>query len=665
MHDDGAGHFPQIDDPTLTGDAGSPAVVETPDAVRRLALAELPSLACDLRRRLLETVSRTGGHLGGSLGVVELTIALHWVFDTPRDKLIWDVSHQCYPHKLLTGRGEAMRKLRQRGGAAGFTSRRESEFDPFGAAHSSTAISAAIGMAVARDLKNEAFDVVAVVGDGAMSGGMVYEALNNLGALKTAAIVVLNDNDMSIAPPVGSLAAHLTALRGAMPAASVRHAALLRGDLPSFAGQPTLFDNLGVRYAGPFDGHDLNELCEVFKLARAIDGPVLLHIVTEKGHGYEPAVRAADRYHAVAKFDVATGVQSKPAPAAPNYTRVFADALIDEARRDPAIVAVTAAMPSGTGLDRFGAVFPQRTFDVGIAEQHAVTFCAGLACEGMKPFATIYSTFLQRGYDQVVHDVAIQRLPVRFAIDRAGLVGADGVTHQGTYDIAYLGCLPGFVLMAAGDEAELVRMVATAVAIDDRPSALRYPRGDGVGLELPVRPQPLDVGRGRILRTGGTIALLSYGSRLPAVLAAADVLDGMGFGVTVADARFAKPVDDRLIATLLREHALVLTVEEGSIGGFATQVHDSIARQGLEALLPRLRVATLPDVFVDHDEPAMQLVTAELDAQGIVRRVLANLTRLSGNKATAARTALADIEGDREHHSLVVFDRQAPYPFSV
>lgn len=597
--------------------------VATPEALRLKGREDLPAIAEALRDEVIDIVSETGGHLGAGLGVVELTVALHYVFDTPADKIVWDVSHQCYPHKVLTGRREAMRKVRKGGGPSGFTNRKESAFDPFGAAHSSTAISAGLGFAAARDFKGADFHVVSVVGDGAITGGMAYEGLNNAGAQGRRLIVILNDNNMSIAPPAGALQHLLTDLRAAMPGPSVRHAALKGTRLPSFAPSATLFDDLGVAYAGPFDGHDVDEMVTVLQKAKDwTGGPLLLHVVTEKGKGYAPAMESGCKYHGVASFDKDSGAQNKPTPKAPSYTGVFAKALIDAATDDPKIVAVTAAMPSGTGLDKFAKVFPDRTFDAGIAEQHAVTFCGGLACEGFRPFAAIYSTFLQRGYDQIVHDIAIQRLPVRFAIDRAGMVGADGVTHQGSYDITYLGCLPGFVLMAPSDEAELIHTVATAAQIDDRPSAFRYPRGEGTGVELPSRGEPFEIGRGRIVREGSSVAILSYGTRLADALVAAEMLEEMGFPTTVADARFAKPVDDDLIARLVRGHGALVTVEEGSSGGFATMVMHSIHRQRLSIDSRAFAPMHLPDAFIDHDSQPRQIARAGLDAKSIAARAL-------------------------------------------
>ncbi|MBU1210364.1 MAG: 1-deoxy-D-xylulose-5-phosphate synthase [Alphaproteobacteria bacterium] len=604
--------------------------VDRPEDLRTLSPKDLREFCDELRKDLVRIVSKTGGHLGAGLGVVELTVALHRVFDTPRDKLIWDVSHQCYPHKMLTGRRALMPGLRKGGGLSGFTCRSESEFDPFGAAHSSTAISAALGFAAARDLSGSGENVIAVVGDGAMSGGMAFEGLNNLGAQGRKLIIVLNDNNMSIAPPSGALATHLAQLRSKLAPAHVRSAALRQGRLESYAGANTLFDAFGVRYVGPFDGHDIDQLVDALTLARDDDGgPILVHVLTEKGHGYAPAENAEDCMHGVSAFDIATGKQKKSAPGAPSYTSVFAKALIDEASRDERIVAVSAAMPTGTGLDKFGAVFPERCFDAGIAEQHTVTFCAGLACEGYKPFAAIYSTFLQRGYDQIVHDVAIQRLPVRFAIDRAGFVGADGVTHQGSYDITYLGCLPGFVLMAPADEAELVHMVATAAAIDDRPSAVRFPRGNGTGAVLPERGGVLEIGKGRIVREGDKAAILSYGSCLADAMEAAARLDEVELAVTVADARFAKPIDDVLVARLVRDHEIVVTLEAGSIGGFSALVFDSLVRQGLAHLMGRIVPMYLPDIFIQHDSPDAQAKLAGLNSASIVARIAGDRGRIA------------------------------------
>ena len=619
--------------------------IKNPDDLRKLEESDLPQVAAELRQDVINAVSVTGGHLGAGLGVVELTVAVHYLFNTPRDKLIWDVSHQCYPHKVLTGRRDRIQTLRQGGGLSGFTSRSESEYDPFGAAHSSTSISAGLGFSVARDFKGEDNAVICVIGDGAMSAGMAYEAMNNAGAMNSRLIVILNDNDMSIAPPVGAMSAYLSRLISSKPYASVRHLAkemaqkfpdpikkaALRAEeyARGMLTGGTLFEELGFFYVGPIDGHNLDHLLPVLKNVRDTDydGPVLIHCVTRKGKGYDPAEEAADKYHGVAKFDVVTGKQDKPKPKAMAYQNVFAKALIEEAKHDDKIVAVNAAMPSGTGLNLFADAFPDRCFDVGIAEQHAVTFCAGLACEGYRPFAAIYSTFLQRGYDQVVHDVAIQRLPVRFAIDRAGMVGADGVTHQGSYDITYLGCLPGFVLMAASDEVELMNMIATQVAIDDRPSACRYPRGEALGLEMPERGTALEVGKGRIVREGSKVAILSYGTRLQDALLAADELAAKGLSATVADARFAKPLDQDLVRRLAREHEVMVTVEEGAIGGFAAQVMQFMATDGLLENGLKFRPLTLPDYFIDHDKPALQVAEAGLDAKGIVAAVLSAFGR--------------------------------------
>ncbi len=628
--------------------------VRVPEDLRRLAEGDLPQVAQELRRELIDAVSVTGGHLGAGLGVVELTVALHYVFDTPRDRLIWDVGHQAYPHKILTGRRARIRSLRQGGGLSGFTRRAESEYDPFGAAHSSTSISAGLGMAVARDLRGGTHQVIAVIGDGAMSAGMAYEAMNNAGSMDARLIVILNDNDMSIAPPVGAMSAYLSRLLSSKPYRSLRH--LARGMAKRFPRSwervatraegyarglvtgGTLFEELGFYYVGPIDGHNLDHLLPVLKNLRDSRerGPVLVHVVTQKGRGYGPAEAAADKYHGVTKFDVVTGTQVKGQAGPPSYTSVFGQALIAEAERDERVVAITAAMPSGTGLDKFAARFPQRCFDVGIAEQHGVTFAAGLASEGLKPFAAIYSTFLQRAYDQVVHDVAIQRLPVRFAIDRAGLVGADGATHAGAFDVAYLGCLPEFVVMAAADEAELMHMVATCAAIDDRPSAVRYPRGEGVGVALPGRGEVLALGRGRVVREGTTIALLSLGTRLQECMKAADELAGYGLSTTVADARFAKPLDEALVARLAREHAVLITVEEGSIGGFASQVLHSLATRGLLESGVKVRPLVLPDRFIDHDTPARQYEEAGLTARHITATALTALGRDIGERSVRA-----------------------------
>ena len=612
-------------------------LVQTPADLRRLESGQLRQLADELRQETVDAVAVTGGHLGAGLGVIELTVALHYVFNTPEDRLIWDVGHQAYPHKILTGRRSRIRTLRQGGGLSGFTKRAESEYDPFGAAHSSTSISAGLGMAVARDLEGKKNNVIAVIGDGAMSAGMAYEAMNNAGAMNSRLIVILNDNDMSIAPPVGALSGYLARLVSGRTYRSVHHTVKkLAKLLPPFLEQRavameeyarelvtggTLFDELGFFYVGPIDGHNIDHLLPVLNNVRdAQNGPFLVHVVTKKGKGYEPAEKSADKYHGVVKFDVATGAQAKSKAGAPAYTKVYADALIKEAKKDDKIVAITAAMPSGTGLDLFAKEFPDRCFDVGIAEQHGITFAAGLATEGLKPFATIYSTFLQRAYDQVVHDVAIQRLPVRFAMDRAGLVGADGPTHAGAFDVAYLGCLPGFVIMAAADEADLVHMVATAVAIDDRPSALRYPRGEGMGVPMPAEGRPLEIGKGRILREGTKVALFSFGARLAECLKAADELAALGLSTTVADARFAKPLDTDLLLRLAREHEVLITIEEGSIGGFAAQVMHTLADNGVLDGGLKVRPMVLPDIFIDQDSPSAMYATAGLDAKGIVTK---------------------------------------------
>ena len=619
--------------------------IDIPADLRRLPEQDLRQLADELRAELIDAVSITGGHFGASLGVVELTVALHYVFETPDDRLIWDVGHQAYPHKILTGRRDRIRTIRQGGGLSGFTKRSESEYDPFGAAHASTSISSALGMAVARDLRGERRNVIAVIGDSAMSGGMAYEAMNNAGAMDSRLIVVLNDNDMSIAPAVGAMSAYLSRLLSSKSFMSLRNiakevarhfprrledAARRAEELArSFVTGGTLFEELGFYYVGPIDGHNIDHLLPVLKNVRdsSEPGPVLVHAVTEKGHGYLSAEQAEDKWHSVAKFDVVTGTQAKSTPKAPQYTTVFAKSLIAEAEKDDRIVAITAAMPSGTGLNLFGDKFPNRCFDVGIAEQHAVTFAAGLAAEGMKPFATIYSTFLQRAFDQVVHDVAIQKLPVRFAIDRAGLVGNDGQTHAGSFDITYLGCLPEFVIMAAGDEAELVHMVSTCVAIDDAPSAVRYPRGEGIGVELPALGVPLEIGRGRILREGTTIALLSFGGRLAECMKAAQELAAYGLSTTVADARFAKPLDTDLVNRLVREHEVVITVEEGAIGGFGSHVLHHLAMSGLLDHGLKIRTMVLPDVFLDHDSPQAQYDQAGLNARHIVAMALSALGR--------------------------------------
>jgi len=613
--------------------------IKTPEDLRRLKPEQMRQVADELRQETIDAVSVTGGHFGAGLGVVELTTAIHYVFDTPRDRLIWDVGHQAYPHKILTGRRDRIRTLRTGGGLSGFTKRSESDYDPFGAAHSSTSISAGLGMAVARDLSGADNNVIAVIGDGAMSAGMAYEAMNNAGALNSRLIVILNDNDMSIAPPVGAMSAYLSRLYSGRTYQSVRDIVqklahrlpkvledrTLRAEEYSrgfMVGGGTLFEELGFYYVGPIDGHNMDHLLPVLTNVRdSTRGPILVHVVTKKGKGYPPAEAAADKYHAVVKFDVATGTQNKAKSNAPAYQNVFGQSLVKEAQKDDKIVGITAAMPSGTGIDIFQKAFPKRTFDVGIAEQHAVTFAAGLATEGYKPFCAIYSTFLQRGYDQIVHDVAIQKLPVRFAIDRAGLVGADGATHAGSFDNAYLGCLPGFVIMAAGDEADLVHMVATQVAINDAPSALRYPRGEGRGVEMPEFGVALEIGKGRIIREGSKIALLSFGTRLGDCEKAADELATYGLSTTVADARFMKPLDVDMVLRLAREHEVLITIEEGAIGGFGSHVLQTLSDHGALDRGLRVRSMVLPDVFIDHDTPAAMYAFAGLDSKGIVKKV--------------------------------------------
>lgn len=609
--------------------------VNTPDDLKLIPESDLPELARELRQELIDAVSVTGGHLGAGLGVVELTIAIHHVFNTPADKLIWDVGHQCYPHKILTGRRDRIRTLRQSGGLSGFTKRAESPYDPFGAAHSSTSISAGLGMATATELSGGTNRVISVIGDGSMSAGMAYEAMNNAGAVDSKQIVILNDNDMSIAPPVGAMSAYLARLVSGRTYISIREAAkALASHLPKFLqGQArkteeftrgfftggTLFEELGFYYVGPLDGHNLEHLLPVLKNIRDTDkGPILLHVVTQKGKGYEHAENAADKYHGVAKFNVITGEQAKSQPNAPSYTKVFGSSLVTEGQMDDKIVGITAAMPSGTGIDMFQDAFPERTFDVGIAEQHAVTFAAGLASEGYKPFCAIYSTFLQRAYDQVVHDVSIQQLPVRFPIDRAGFVGADGPTHAGSFDLAYLGCLPKFVVMAAGDEAELMHMVATAAAYDEGPIAFRYPRGEGLGVELPERGQILNIGKGRVLREGTKIALVSLGGRLGETFKAADRLNALGLSTTVVDARFAKPLDTDLINRIAREHEVMISVEEGSIGGFGSHVAHHLASNGLLDGAVKFRPLVMPDSYIDQDKPDAMYAAAGLDSNAIV-----------------------------------------------
>ena len=619
--------------------------VKIPSDMRNLSAEQLKQLADELRAETIDTVSVTGGHLGSSLGVVELTVAIHAVFETPRDRLIWDVGHQTYPHKILTGRRDRIRTLRQPGGLSGFTRRSESEYDPFGAAHSSTSISAGLGMAVARDLKKEhdPRNVIAVIGDGSMSAGMAYEAMNNAGAMKSRLIVILNDNDMSIAPPVGAMSAYLSKLISSRSFMSLRDfAAKMAKRFPRTLERTarraeeyargiltggTLFEELGFYYVGPVDGHNLDHLLPVLRNIRDSDShePVLLHVVTQKGKGYAPAEAAADKYHGVSKFNVITGEQSKAPPGPPSYTNVFAKALIAEAEVNPNIVAITAAMPPGTGLDKFEAKFPGRMFDVGIAEQHAVTFAAGMATEGMAPFCAIYSTFLQRGYDQLVHDVVLQSLPVRFAMDRAGMVGADGATHAGVYDLCFLGPMPRMVIMAPSDEAELMHAVATAAAIDDRPSAFRYPRGEGLGVALPARGTPWEIGKGRIVREGGKVAILALGPRLADALRAADELTARGFPTTVADARFMKPLDTDLVNQLARHHEVLITIEDGAAGGFSAAVAHHLAWSGAFDSGLKFRPMTLPDRLIDHNTPAAQLIEAGLTTADIVAHAIAAL----------------------------------------
>ena len=612
--------------------------VDTPEALRRMSDADLRQVSDELRAETISAVSVTGGHLGSALGVIELTVAIHAVFNTPADRLIWDVGHQAYPHKILTGRRSRIRTLRQAGGLSGFTKRAESEYDPFGAAHSSTSISAGLGMAVGRDLAGGDNSVIAVIGDGSMSAGMAYEAMNNAGALKSRLVVILNDNDMSIAPPVGAMSGYLARLVSGGAYRTVREfGKQLAAHLPKFFYDKarrteeyargfftggTLFEELGFYYVGPIDGHNLDQLLPVLRNVRdEAKGPVLIHVVTQKGKGYAPAEASADKYHGVSTFDVITGTQAKPKANAPAYQRVFGESLIKAADQDDKVVAITAAMPSGTGIDLFGQAHPTRTFDVGIAEQHAVTFAAGLATEGFKPFVAIYSTFLQRGYDQVVHDVCIQNLPVRFAMDRAGLVGADGPTHAGSFDLAFLGCLPNMMIMAAADEADLVHMVATQVAYDQGPSALRYPRGEGVGMDMPAVGVPLEIGKGRILRDGKQVAILSLGTRLAEALRAADTLAGMGLSTTVADARFAKPIDRDMIRALAEKHDVLITIEEGSVGGFGSFVLQFLSEEGLLDGGLKVRAMVLPDTFIDHDKPEKMYAQAGLDAKGIVAKV--------------------------------------------
>ncbi len=632
--------------------------VTEPHDTRNFSIDQLKQLAKELRAETIDAVSHTGGHLGAGLGVVELTVALHHVFDTPRDKLIWDVGHQAYPHKILTGRRDRIRTIRQPEGLSGFCKRSESEYDVFGAGHSSTSISAGLGMAVARDLNSKKNEVIAIIGDGAMSAGMAFEAMNNAGHLGSRLIVILNDNDMSIAPPTGAMSAYLSRLISSKSYLTFRDIAksvvnAFPGPLARFAKNAekyarglatggTLFEELGFYYVGPIDGHNLDHLLPVLKNIRddRDTGPILIHVVTKKGYGYAPAEASSDKYHGVTKFDVTTGAQSKSKAGAPTYTKVFSQALIHEAKRDDKVVAITAAMPSGTGLDEFAKKFPERCFDVGIAEQHAVTFAAGLACEGYKPFAAIYSTFLQRAYDQVVHDVAIQKLPVRFAIDRAGLVGADGATHAGSFDITYLATLPNFVVMAPSDEAELVHMVATAAQYDESPIAFRYPRGEGTGVALPESGVPIEIGKGRILREGNTVAILNFGTRMQECIKASSMLDSLGISTTVADARFAKPLDHALIRRLMKEHELVITIEEGAIGGFGSHVLQFVASDGLlDATFNRIpakfRSLVLPDEFQDHHHPDVQYAHAGLTAKHLVELVTRLVSAKSGKKKSA------------------------------
>ncbi|MBL4870688.1 MAG: 1-deoxy-D-xylulose-5-phosphate synthase [Robiginitomaculum sp.] len=618
--------------------------VKFPTDIDAFSIDQLKQLAGEVRAEMIDAVSVTGGHLGAGLGVVELTVALHHVFDAPKDKIIWDVGHQCYPHKILTGRKDQLRTLRKGGGLSGFTKRKESEYDTFGAGHAATSISAGLGFAVSRDLQGEDNHVISVIGDGSMSAGMAYEAMNNAGGMDARMIVILNDNDMSIAPPVGAMSAHLAKMVSSRGYRKFRGFAKgMVEDMPrpikSTARKAeeytrgmmtggTWFEELGFYYVGPVDGHDLDHLLPVLKNVKAMQaGPVLVHVVTQKGKGYKFAEDAADKYHGVSKFNVVTGVQSKTIAKAPSYTRVFADALINEATKDDKIVAITAAMPGGTGLNLFAEKFPNRCFDVGIAEQHAVTFAAGLAADGMKPFCTLYSTFLQRGYDQLVHDVTIQSLPVRFAIDRAGLVGADGPTHAGSFDVGFIGALPGLVLMAAADEVELSRMVATSVAIDDRPSAFRFPRGEATGIAIPKNIKPLEIGKGRIVKQGDRIAILSLGTRLGEALQAAHDLDALDLSTTVADARFAKPLDKDLVRQLADEHEVLITIEEGAIGGFGSFVMHELAESGRLDTGLKVRSMVLPDIFIDQDTPENMYKQAGLDAQAIVEKVFSIIGR--------------------------------------
>ncbi len=631
--------------------------IKLPSDLRKFPDRDLPQIADELRKEVINAVSITGGHLGSGLGVVELTVALHHVFNTPEDRIIWDVGHQCYPHKILTGRRERMHTLRQPDGLSGFTKRSESEYDPFGAAHSSTSISAGLGMAVARDLSGGDNNIISIIGDGSMSAGMAYEAMNNAGALDARQIVILNDNEMSIAPPVGAMSAYLARLVSGKTYRSIRETAKqLAENLPKFlqrraaqaeeyargfaTGGGTLFEELGFYYVGPIDGHNLDHLLPVLRNVRdSKDGPILVHVVTQKGKGYEYAESSADKYHGVSKFDIITGAQVKSKPNAPSYTKVFGQSLIDEAVRDDKIVGITAAMPSGTGIDAFGNAFPERTFDVGIAEQHAVTFAAGLATEGYKPFCAIYSTFLQRGYDQVVHDVAIQNLPVRFPIDRAGFVGADGSTHAGSFDITYLASLPNFVVMAPADEAELVHMVATAADYNEGPIAFRYPRGEGVGVDMPEHGEVLEIGKGRIMKEGNKIALLTYGAPLKNALLAAEELETQGLSTTVADARFAKPLDKELITNLAKAHDVLITIEEGSVGGFGSHVMQFMSEAGLLDGSLKVRSMVMPDIFMDQDKPEVMVSKAGLDKKGIIKKVFEALGQEMPSQSTTTISA--------------------------
>ena len=613
--------------------------INYPSDLRKFEKKDLKQISNELRNDLIEVVSETGGHLGAGLGVVELTVALHYVFNTPQDKLVWDVGHQCYPHKIITGRKDKIRTLRQGGGLSGFTKRSESEYDPFGAAHSSTSISSTLGMATAKKLSNDSNNVIAVIGDGAMSAGMAYEAMNNAGAMKSRLIVILNDNDMSIARPVGAMSKYLARLLSGKIYFSFRETIKLilsafskrfskragkaEDMLRSMFTGGTLFNELGFYYIGPIDGHDVDNMVTILENIKntKYDGPILIHAITKKGKGYEPAEQSGDKYHGVSKFNVVTGEQSKKKSNAPSYTKVFANTLIKHAEKDTKIIGITGAMPSGTGLDLFEKKFPERMFDVGIAEQHGVTFAAGLATEGYKPFAAIYSTFLQRAYDQVVHDVAIQSLPVRFAIDRAGLVGADGPTHAGSFDITYLSTLPNFVVMAASDEAELVRMINTSVNINDRPSAFRYPRGNGVGITLPGIDETLEIGKGKVIKEGKQAAILSFGGRLQECLKASEILSSKGVKVTIIDARFAKPLDEKLIMEIAANHEVVVSIEEGSVGGFGSHVMQLLSNRGVFDKGLKFRAMILPDQFIDQDDPKKMYEKAGLDSDAIVNTI--------------------------------------------